>query len=724
MNAHSGWKRQIITILGALALLMSATPLVHATDLPPGVLTYLRQKDPRVKVRFDGLVLFSNGESYVPVIPQDPALNPDSQQVIANVPEKVPYPDLIQFDNNFFLMRLIQTSTGRLTFPKMADYPLQLKEGLLPQDFVIPKNLFIPVELKVILGALPYNPSYTAQSAHSVVPLGVALNTGENSGQFKSTARQTYVFDLTDQKVLAIDPITGGAKSGEVAVNCAPSSLKLSPDGKLLFVPCLASNELVVVDTASNLIKTRISVGQRPDAVVYVYPTNEVVISNRYSSFLSVVNSNELLAAKEIDLGQGTGGAMALIPGEKTAKLVVADAFKPTLYIVDMTTRMVEKMVTAIPEISALTVTQNEKGEPEIWAVSRTKSQLMALDLDGKVLMKPMTVGHKPIDLVAYDNKILILSAGDSKIHVIDRQNKILLTAIPLGAESFPSGIVAVPSEKLAYISMAASNHLVVFNLESNRVEDTLPVPYRAGMIGMTPDKTEVAQYAVDPSLSKTSEPLSKNPTEKTTSGSVTTTNQNSPKKIEPKKADEIPKNKKSEKAINLDAKGKEPSIKITQPAKMLMHQSSSDTLKNESNESEDSSSLLTPATNSGKFKLNIIKLGRGGEKEDEEKERLNQTNGKKTKNFSINTHLLEKNTETVDKAVPTLLEKETIQEGKPNSTGSAAEIIPVKAGARVEQKPLAMPLDLPSENTFSSEKKPGSVQQGKLPAKPNKKVK
>src|SRR5690242_19189148 len=134
MKSHRFWIRQALVALGVLTMAVSALPIAGATDLPAGVLSYLRQKDPKVKVRFDGLVLFSNGQSYVPVIPQDPSLNADSQQVIATLPEKDPYPDLIQFDNNFFLMRLVQTSSGRLTFPKMSEYPLQLKEGLLPQD--------------------------------------------------------------------------------------------------------------------------------------------------------------------------------------------------------------------------------------------------------------------------------------------------------------------------------------------------------------------------------------------------------------------------------------------------------------------------------------------------------------------------------------------------------------------------------------------------------------
>lgn len=494
----SFWPRLAVAASCALTLAISAGMPALATELPPGVLNYLRQKDPRVKVRFDGLVLFSNGESYVPVIPQDPDLNPDSQQVIATLPEKALYPELIQFDNNFFLMKLILTSSGRLTFPKMAEYPMQLREGLLPQDFVMPNNLFIPVELKVILGALPYNPSYVPEKTPVVVPLAVTLaKQGGQAAQLTVTNRLTYIFDLNAQKILAIEPLTGKT-TGEVLLGGVPAGMKLSPDGKLLFVPCLSTNELVVVDTGSNLVKTRVPVGQRPDSVLYVPDSQEVIVSNRYSPFLSVVDGDKLRTGVKINL-PGNGGAMALLPGGE--KLLVADSGKPQLYLVDLKTRAVEKTISTLPDISAIKPLKNSEGGLEIWVASRGKSEISAIDLNGTVL-KTLAVGKKPMDLIMYDNQLFVLSAGDARVDVIDLGNKSLKAAIPLPADSFPSSVAAVPSEQRAYITTAGSTGLIILNLALAQVEKTLPVDFRAGMIAMTPDaagKDEVIQLTQSP---------------------------------------------------------------------------------------------------------------------------------------------------------------------------------------------------------------------------------
>ncbi len=489
-------KKNLLSVLCGLAVAASISLSAWATELPAGVLNYVRQKDPNVRVRFDGLVLFSNGESYVPVIPQDPTLNPDPQQVLVSVPEDAPFPDLIQFDNHFFLMRLIQTSSGRLTFPKMDEYPIQLKEGLLPQDFVLPSNLYIPVELKVILGALPYNPSYTPTLNPVIVPVAKQLEStpvAQNPGAPKPMrSRLTYIFNLLEQKIAMIDPISG-RKQGDITLDCVPSSLTLSQNGKLLFAPCLSTNELVVVDTGSNLVKTRVPVGQRPDAVMVLPDNNAVVVSNRYSKFLSIINTDELIVGEKLDL-PGNGGAMAFVPDGK--RLVVADAFKPLVYLVNLETRMLEKTIKlplpekkTLSDISAMRVLNSE--HPELWVASRTQHKVAVINLATDTIIKTLDVGAKPVDFAVNGNRLFVLSAGDARLDVIDWPNRTLLEPVPLADDSFPSDLVTVPSEQRAYITAAGSDTFTIVDLESAQVETIKPVEFRASMITMTPE-TEV----------------------------------------------------------------------------------------------------------------------------------------------------------------------------------------------------------------------------------------
>ncbi len=487
--------KKILTALSVLVLSLSSLLALTAgaTELPAGVISYLRQKDPQVKVRFDGLVLFSNGETYVPIIPQDPALNPEPQQVVLSLPDKASYPDLVEFDNHFFLLRLIETSSGRLTFPKLAEYPLQLKEGLLPQDFVLPNNLFIPVELKVILGALPYNPVYSPVNAPVLTPAALTLSQAKPTEALAvpvktvpSVPRVSYIFDLGEQKVFSIDALSG-RKTGDVSMACVPSSLQVSGDGKLLFAPCLSTNELVVVDTGSNLVKTRIPVGQRPDSALYVEKTNEVVVSNRFSPYLSIIKEDELLSGEKISL-PGNGATMAAVPGDMAGRIAVADVAKAQIYIVNTDARSVEKTLKALPNVSAMWFDRLTDGRLRLWAASRSKHQVQAIDVATGAVVKTFEVGDKPVGLAAYGNKMFVVSAGSARLDVIDRGAMTLLDPVTLPDESFPSGIVSLPSEKKAFVTTAGTSNLIVLNMEAGMLETTLSVEFRASMMSMTPD--------------------------------------------------------------------------------------------------------------------------------------------------------------------------------------------------------------------------------------------
>jgi hypothetical protein len=173
---------------------------------------------------------------------------------------------------------------------------------------------------------------------------------------------------------------------------------------------------------------------------------------------------------------------------------VVADAFNDQLYQVNLNTLTVEKTFKALPDISSLKVFRDTKGHMEIWVASRTKDQLMVLDgVTGNVL-KTMDVGAKPVEMLAYGDKLFVVSAGDSRIDVINRPDQSKHTTIQLEEDSFPSGLVLVPTEKRGYVTLAASHQLAILNLDALQVDSTIPVDFRAGMIAMTPDKLMVEQ--------------------------------------------------------------------------------------------------------------------------------------------------------------------------------------------------------------------------------------
>jgi hypothetical protein len=71
-----------------------------------------------------------------------------------------------------------------------------------------------------------------------------------------------------------------------------------------------------------------------------------------------------------------------------------------------------------------------------------------------------------------------------------------LLDPVNLPEGSFPASMMTLSVEKRAYVTTAGANNLVVVDLESGRLENTIPVEFRASMITMTPDP-EADHHAV-----------------------------------------------------------------------------------------------------------------------------------------------------------------------------------------------------------------------------------
>ncbi|MEM0952083.1 MAG: hypothetical protein AAGI66_08085 [Cyanobacteria bacterium P01_H01_bin.74] len=530
----------------------------EATTLPKDVRNHLKTLDPDVKIRFDGLVLFSNGESYIPVLPQDDLTDGKKKgkiQVQAVDPPGETYPDWIAYDNNLYLLRLVQTTAGRLTVPRRSVYPIVLKQGLLPQDFVLPNNLFLPVELKVILGSLPYNPVFKpgkpelkalpdinqssgpfAEKGQDFVEnafAGEAFEKKANASRAELTDTQNrltevsaaYTYDLNTQKLLQINPKTGLTTSS-VDIGCAPASIALASNQQLLYMPCLSTDELVVFDTAAELVKTRIKTGKRPTQTAIIKPSTApntrdlLVTSNRFSPFLSVVDAVSLTPLYDITL-ESSAGAIAVVPQYNTEdrqrRLLAADAFDQKLMVVNIEDKLVERTMKAVSDLSDLKIlpsgkmnntpktAESQAARLEIWALSRSKHKLAVIDYQSGETVATIDMPKKPVSMVVYKDSIFVLSAEAANLTAVSLSDKTVEETISLPEGSFPSAMQRAGN--ILYIVPAASDELVTVDLRAKQVLNKVPVLFRAGSIALQFKEKETTENTLEESSSSVSKP-------------------------------------------------------------------------------------------------------------------------------------------------------------------------------------------------------------------------
>jgi hypothetical protein len=219
-----------------------------------------------------------------------------------------------------------------------------------------------------------------------------------------------------------------------------------------------------------------------------------------------MVNTEELLTAEKVTM-PGNGGVMATVPGDPN-HLLVADAFQPQIYWVNLATRTVERTIKAIGDISAIKVTLDAHAQPEIWVASRTENKVTMLNLATDKPVVTLDVGKKPVAFVQDGENLFVLSAGDSRLDVIAWPTRTLLEPIALAEGSFPVSMASVPSERKAYITMAGNTEMAIVDLAAKQVENTLMVDFRASMITTTPDLKAEAEQALVLAKQITPQPL------------------------------------------------------------------------------------------------------------------------------------------------------------------------------------------------------------------------
>ena len=145
--------RKFLFSLLSIAILSGTA---HAAKLPSEVTEFVTKSYPGAEVRFDGVILLPDNTVYLPIFPA-PMKDVEVLEVQQTYPEKTPFynkPDIVIFNNDFSLVKVITDSNGKKTILKMDNPPAQIKNGLLPQDMLVPRGLIIPENIKSIMGNL------------------------------------------------------------------------------------------------------------------------------------------------------------------------------------------------------------------------------------------------------------------------------------------------------------------------------------------------------------------------------------------------------------------------------------------------------------------------------------------------------------------------------------------------------------------------------------------
>ncbi len=500
---------------------LGLTATSQATELPNGVLHYLKQADATVDVRFDGVVTLSDGNVYIPVFPQRPA-NAAGAAPLAGTPKLSIHkaapgtpstsepPDLIPFSEGFYLIRVIRTTSGKLALAKVDPYPIGLKEGLLPQDMLLPSALYIPAELKVILGNLPYKPMHepviganggTLPAANVFKPSTQTDTTaGSNTRPAAALpANSVYYTRVDTQELLrgqlaqpSVEAPVTLKQDQRIKLGCLPLSLHASQDKTHLFIPCLNKNEVVIVDTETQSVQTRLAVSS-PIANSVAMSNDTLILTHRTTNDITRLHMGKRQMLASIDPGI-RGYALAY----NNHFLYIADVSQPTIVVWDIKTNTQKTTLPGLQDTSALAI-HDVNSTPVLWAASRNLNQVAAINIASGKLLRQLNVGKKPVGIAVHPkqpNRVWVISGGDHQLNLINDKGEVAVWAtLPKG--SFPTRVTFLNEGRQLLITAAGgrSAYLANANSATPAVTQAIPLPGKSNAILVaTPDNTQLSK--------------------------------------------------------------------------------------------------------------------------------------------------------------------------------------------------------------------------------------
>ena len=491
--------------LTLLILCISAIS-ANATTLPIKLTQYVREQVPSAQIRFDGLITFPDKTTYIPLIPaiETPVVDIETTYTYPSNSSLKNKAEIIVFNNNYVFMKVLKDKNG-VTFSKMENYPIAVKAGILPQDMLVPKGLYIPEVLEGILGDLK-------------IPVGKRNNTTIKNKEDSQISEAEAFLDkanpITIPKIAALRNkmyfISNYDSSFIRVINSDTTqpmySLKLESiptsivpiKNKYLMITTGTKTYLDIVDVQREEIAKQIDLTVEPSEIVIDEINNLAYVGAKDQNSIFVIDTKSMELKRKIMV---SGAPCNMAISSDGQKLVYQDKNSAMLYVIYPNEDFKTVSMTVMPNISRLIAAKTS-----VYAISRTQNTLKimsypTIDQNEAVLENPTnlrTVFHgpskplpmpveniiiaqkniveKPVDMIYYNDKLYILGAKQNRLNVYDTKTNEIVKTVDLPIGGFSKKLTQVDKSNYVIISNAREEKYLIYDLNTNSTIQQVPL--------------------------------------------------------------------------------------------------------------------------------------------------------------------------------------------------------------------------------------------------------
>ncbi len=466
--------RKFLIILG---LLLIGCSNVFAAKIPDMVKDYILEKVPQADIRFDGVIIFPDNTIYLPLYP---SLFSDIKTL--KIKESYPAnqdlkqePDVIIFNNDFVLLKVLSDGEGHRTVLHMPNPPLQVRTGLLPQDMLVPSGLIIPENIKGIIGNLKIDTKredmIRVENEDSYENF-LTDTEPEIPQTLISQLKNKILFVTTNysKNIQVVEPAKA-SPSYSLAQKSIPIDVKAVKNGKFLLVTTYDRPFVDVISVADSRFIKQINLTSNPEEILIDEVNQKAYITSPTASTIFVIDINTMSLVQKIKVN---GYCENLLLSED--KLFYVDKLKNEIWAIELKNAYELKDIGKFPNVSALAYVNNK-----LYISSRTKSRIAVIDYATLGLKNEFTTVNKPIAMLLYNDILYVLGAQNNVVQKINTKDDTTDYYIELATEGFSSGFHRIENSNFAIITDLKNNKYSIIDLSKGKLLKTysLNVPIK-----------------------------------------------------------------------------------------------------------------------------------------------------------------------------------------------------------------------------------------------------
>ncbi|MCR5262032.1 MAG: hypothetical protein K6C94_09375 [Candidatus Gastranaerophilales bacterium] len=530
-------KKKLLSAAVSLIICLSGMS-AEAFVLPHDMQVYLIENSAGATVRFDGLINLLDGEMYIPVVPAQPK-EVDKLEVIYTYPKNKTFkdrPDVIVFNNNYSLLRVITTGKKR-TITNYDNLPQVVLTGVLPQDMLVPTGFYVSENMKGLLGNLevPVQENLFDKNAKTFSPKVETTENASKSGKkvvktHKKVAKtamppeldnKMYLVTNFDSQYLKIfapgrpEPLYGLKLKGVL------KDVKVTPDKKYLLTAVYGKNVVDIADIANEQVARTLEIEMQPSEILVDDIAQKAYILSTEGKSIFAVNLKDMTITEKIKLN-AVPYRMALSPDG--SQLAYGDKDSDTVFVLKIDDEYKNIPVTKCTNISKIILDNSNR----MYIISRTGNELLVNDYNlnkpfiageenepkGAVLQsklsyntrkmlgvgnilpddidsadtseiedvtatveqKKVKTGNKPTEMCLHENKLFIVCSADNIIDVFDTNTLKYTDKIELPFKGFPRIITKIEDTPLAIVTSSDAKKYAIINMHTNKIVGTYPL--------------------------------------------------------------------------------------------------------------------------------------------------------------------------------------------------------------------------------------------------------